>query len=118
MYELSLLSSRCITLAGIQIVWGLSGLSAFVELSMALVAASLQPRSLLTATASIYSSAEYGELSDCEADAHCHFVAAAYGDQAHEVTRIAEQQKLGKRLVRPKLVAMVWKPHQGTLSCC
>jgi len=29
-----------------------------------------------------------------------HTVAAAYGDQAHEVTRIAEQQKLGKRLVR------------------
>ena len=26
--------------------------------------------------------------------------AAAYGDQAHEVTRIAEEQKLGKRLVR------------------
>ena len=25
---------------------------------------------------------------------------AAYGDQAHEVTRIAEKQKLGKRLVR------------------
>ena len=36
--------------------------------------------------------------------------AAAYGDRAARVTEIAEQQKLGRRLVRghPQLEAEVW----------
>ena len=46
----------------------------------------------------------------------CCSIAAAYGDQAHEVTRIAEQQKLGKRLVSPTLVDVVAEPHDGHVA--
>ena len=39
----------------------------------------------------------------------CHNVAASYGDRAHMVTKIAEDRKLGRRLVRghPMLEAEV-----------